>query len=322
MKTSTSKMIAMLTIGVAAWAASSASACGGGFKVSFGGGRGHVSIGHRNHHHHGHHHHPKHHHVHVKKVYVKPVYVKPAYVAPCIHPLHSFCFVYPGDTWLSLSQREYGRPNFAATIAAFNGLSNRLPLVVGQQLRLPVIHPNGSLTRSAAPAPAPFALPSQPNLDQALSFNPSQLGEGQPMSPQGMPMNLGGFAPTNPASAPMNSPAGTPNAQPNAAIIPAANIREASEERSLPRVAIGSVLSLDGQSLGSDKGVVRLRIGGMALPIEVLEWNAEAAKIRLPEIDLASPMKAEIEVVRADGSLASKSAVELTSAATRLALGN
>jgi hypothetical protein len=33
-------------------------------------------------------------------------------------------------------------------------------------------------------------------------------------------------------------------------------------------------------------------------------------------------MKAEIEVLRADGSVASKSAVELTPANSRLALGN
>src|SRR5687768_17440247 len=133
MKSSISKMIAVAAISAVAWAAGSASACGGGFKVSFGGGHGRVSIGH-----HGYNHH---HHVHVKRVYVKPVYVAP--VAPCIHPLHSFCFVYSGDTWTLLSLREYGKPNFGGTIAAFNGMSSGVRLVVGQQIRLPVIHPNG-----------------------------------------------------------------------------------------------------------------------------------------------------------------------------------
>jgi hypothetical protein len=353
---SITKMFALTAIAATALSAGSASAFGGGFKVSFGGGhgRGHVSIGHRGHHrghhHHGHHHHNHHHHVHVRKVYVKPVYVAP--IAPCIHPLHSFCFVYPGDTWTLLSLREYGKPNFGATIAAFNGMSASVRLVVGQQLRLPVIHPNGSLTLSSAPAPAPFVLPSQPvvtgpipvqgfapqpqgqpiqlqgqpTANQELPFNPqSQMSAptGQPM-PQGMQMNANGgsIGPQVPFNGPVTGPMGTPNARPSVPALPSANIRVASEERPLATVGIGSVLSLDGQALGAERGIVRLRVNGLALPVEVLEWSAESAKIRLPELDLEGPVKAEIEVLRADGSLASKTAIELTSAATRLALGN
>jgi hypothetical protein len=63
-------------------------------------------------------------------------------------------------------------------------------------------------------------------------------------------------------------------------------------------------------------------VGGLSLPIEVLEWTNSSAKIRLPEVELTGAMKAEIEVLRADGSVASKSAVELTSANSRLAQGN
>jgi hypothetical protein len=37
-------------------------------------------------------------------------------------------------------------------------------------------------------------------------------------------------------------------------------------------------------------------------------------KIRLPNLDLDSTMKADIEVVRADGSLASRTPVELSAA--------
>ena len=40
------------------------------------------------------------------------------------------------------------------------------------------------------------------------------------------------------------------------------------------------------------------------------------------EVELTGATKAEIEVLRADGSLASKSAIELTPAADRLARGN
>ena len=103
---------------------------------------------------------------------------------------------------------------------------------------------------------------------------------------------------------------------------PTANISTASAEVRLPSVAIGSILSLDGQSLGNDRGNVRLLVNGLALPIEVLEWNATVVKVQLPQLDLAGAIKAEIEVLRADGSLASKSAVEITPATNRLALGN
>jgi hypothetical protein len=245
---------------------------------------------------------------------VKPVYVAP--VAPCIHPFHSYCFVYPGDTWSLLSLREYGKSDFGATIAAFNGMSTGMRLAVGQQVRMPVIHPNGSLTPSSAPAPAPFVLPSQPIVDGPLPV--------QGLAPQAMQMNASGgsIGPQASFNGPVTDPIITPNARPSAPTLPTANIRVASAERSLATVAVGSELSLDGQALGGEKGIVRLRINGLALPVEVLEWSADAAKIRLPELDVDGSMKAELEVVRADGSLASKTAIELTSAATRLALGN
>jgi len=95
-----------------------------------------------------------------------------------------------------------------------------------------------------------------------------------------------------------------------------------TSDPSLPSVPAGSVISLDGQDYGTDKGVVRMRVNGIALPVEVVEWSGNSTKIRLPELDLASPVKAEIEVLRADGSLASKSGVNLTDSAAGLALRN
>ena len=87
-------------------------------------------------------------------------------------------------------------------------------------------------------------------------------------------------------------------------------------------VPTGSTLKLDGESLGSDAGVVRLRISGVAMPVEVIEWSADSTKIRLPKLDVAEATKAELEVVRADGTLASTNAIQLTTAAGGLALGN
>jgi hypothetical protein len=114
----------------------------------------------------------------------------------------------------------------------------------------------------------------------------------------------------------------TPSVEPTAKIAPAATIRTVKEEPTLPRVAVGSTLMLDGESLGDEKGIVRLRMGALTLPVEVVEWTASSVKIQLSTMELGRPVKASLEVLRADGSLASKSEIELTPATTRLALGN
>jgi hypothetical protein len=256
----------------------------------------------------------------------------------------------------------------------FNGLPLNAGLIPGMQLKLPVIHPNGVLLPSSAPAPialattAPVGLPTanaipqtpgivaqagaigpQANLvqqaggiapqfgapTQGAQFGPQAGGlpQGAQFAPQGAPMNSQMFngAPsmTAPNGAPNmvqpNGPVATPSFDKSAAalnVAPTANIQTVASEQRLPSVAIGSILTLDGQSLGNERGIVRLRINGLALPIEVLDWNTTSVKIQLPQLDLAGAMKAEIEVMRADGSLASKSTVELTPATSRLALGN
>lgn len=103
---------------------------------------------------------------------------------------------------------------------------------------------------------------------------------------------------------------------------PLANISLAAEEPARTQIQIGSVLVLDGQPLGSTKGTVRLLVGNLAMPVEVLEWTSTAAKIRMPMMDLAGPMKADLEVLRADGSLASSSPIEVTPAAPQIATSN
>jgi hypothetical protein len=81
-----------------------------------------------------------------------------------------------------------------------------------------------------------------------------------------------------------------------------------------PKVTVGSTLLVDGQSFGDKPGAARLRVGAAALKIEVIEWAGSSVKIRLPQLDLASATNADIEVVRADGSLASKTGIELNAA--------
>jgi hypothetical protein len=103
---------------------------------------------------------------------------------------------------------------------------------------------------------------------------------------------------------------------------PYCNISLAAEEPIRTQIPIGSVIVLDGQPLGAAKGTVRLLVGNMGMPVEVLEWTATSAKIRMPLMDLAGPMRAELEVLRADGTLASKQPVELTLATPSVAARN
>ncbi len=91
-------------------------------------------------------------------------------------------------------------------------------------------------------------------------------------------------------------------------------------ESSRTRVAVGSTLMVNGQAFGDKAGGARLRVSGMALPIEVLEWTAAGVKVRLPQVEVTGSTPAEIEVVRGDGSLASKMPVELMASPEQLAL--
>jgi hypothetical protein len=87
-------------------------------------------------------------------------------------------------------------------------------------------------------------------------------------------------------------------------------------------VPTGSTIKLDGQSLGDTPGVVRLKISNVALPVEVVEWTADSTKVRLPKLDVTGSMNAELEVVRADGTVAATNAISLTTAAGSLAAAN
>lgn len=305
MRSLTTHLTAILTISALALSAGSATA--GGFKWSGKGVTVKVGSNHNKHYNYKYH-------KHYNKAYVKKVYVKPIY-DHCYYPPTSYCFVLPGECWYTLSHRIYGDRNLARHIAGFNGLSLGASLIPGQQLQLPVINQDGTLAASTAPAPAPIAPQGQPFGAQGQAFGP----QGAAFGPQG-PMT-GSPLPTSAATMTPGMESAAPPA-PAAPAAPAANIRVESAEASLPSVAIGSVLVLDSASLGSEPGSVRLRISGVSLPVEVLEWTGGSAKIRLPEMELSESLRAEIEVLRADGSLASRSAIRLTPAATRLALTN
>lgn len=200
-------------------------------------------------------------------------------------PFHSSYICQPGDNFYIVSLKEYGNSSQMKYIARYNRLATNSPLVPGQRLLLPAISSGGRLTASRAPA--------------AEQFNTAQ-----------------GQFPTATFTQPT-----TNFVQPTTTTIAPTTVAPvtATTSEPLPSVPTGSVLKLDGQSLGTEAGVVRLRISNVAFPVEVVEWAADSTKVRLPKLDVSGPTKANLEVVRADGSLASTNAIELTTAAGSVA---
>lgn len=179
-------------------------------------------------------------------------------------PFHSTYVVLPGDSFYTVSLKEYATSANAKYVAQFNNLPQTAALIPGQVLKLPSISATRQLSASRAPAAESLQ----------NTTNASQVTE----------------ASTN----------GNASAQ--------------ADNAPRPKVNVGSTLLVDGQTFGDKRGAARLRVGGAALKIEVLEWKADAVKIRLPQLDLDSAANADIEVVRADGTLASKTGIELSTA--------
>jgi hypothetical protein len=207
--------------------------------------------------------------------YIQPVH---SVYSQCYHPQFGGCYVYPGDTWYSISKRAYGVGFLSQHIATYNRLPINSLLVPGQMLRLPVVNSNGTLSASNAPMPAPYA--------------PNGVGSSA-LSTYASTTNISAAG----AAAPMSEP-------------------------TLVQVPAGSTLMLDIESLGTERGSVRLRLGSLSLPVAVMEWTPASVKVELPKMELSRSVKSSLEVVRADGSVVSQSAIELTPAATQLALGN
>lgn len=198
-------------------------------------------------------------------------------------PYHSMYVCQPGDSFYTVSLKEYGTSAVANHIAQFNRLQPSAALVPGQRLMLPSVSAAGKLTQSQAPAPF--------------------VDGGAPV------------AATRP------TPQLTQATETTKAILAARSMAVESEPE-LPKVPVGSTLQLDGTGFGNEQGVARLRVSGLSLPVTVLEWSNTSAKVRLPEVEVTGAVKAEVEVLRADGSLASSTSMELIATASRLAQAN
>jgi hypothetical protein len=321
MKASKTILVAVLTIGSVGLAATSALACHGGSGY----GSGYSSSYYRPHY--------------VERVYVKE---QPVVVALTFAPAHSVVVVMPSDSWPSICAREYGNPAVWGNVADFNGVPRNVQLTGGMQLRLPVINPNGTFSLSSAPAaiamppqgfaggfPQGFPQGGQPGPQGGL---PQANGFVQQVAPQQVPMGLPQGAqlgqemkqlppqgPTGPQSheiSPKNSDSvaqriadqltglpGLPSGQSDA---PSAG----PTDRPLPSIVIGSIMTINGQPLGDNRGTVRLIVNGSPVALEIVEWAANTAKVRIPA-DLPAGLQVQIEILRADGSVVAKDAVQL-----------
>jgi hypothetical protein len=79
---------------------------------------------------------------------------------------------------------------------------------------------------------------------------------------------------------------------------------------------------INGEAFGDKAGAARLRISGIAMPIEVLEWTPTGVKVRLPMVEITRATLAEIEVFRGDGSLAAKAPIQLTAVTEQVVAGS
>ena len=81
----------------------------------------------------------------------------------------------------------------------------------------------------------------------------------------------------------------------------------------LPQIPVGSTIQMTAENLGAAPGQVIVKIGPVVLAATVNDWKSQVTTT-IPMVGLEQPTPAELMIVRADGSLASAVAVELTPA--------
>jgi hypothetical protein len=184
-------------------------------------------------------------------------------------PFHSTYNTLPGDSFYTVSLKEYGTSAEAGAIAQFNGMSQDAALTPGQSLVLPSVAADGTLSQSSSPVAETVVAPAN---------NTAAAGS--------VPVKTASFT----------TPAGNDE-----------------EEVARTQVPAGSTLLVDGQTFGSKPGSARLRIGGGFLKLAIAQWTPKAVKVSLPKADQSGSTDADLEIVRADGSVASRTALTVNS---------
>jgi hypothetical protein len=79
----------------------------------------------------------------------------------------------------------------------------------------------------------------------------------------------------------------------------------------LMQIPVGATVTLQGNNLGDQLGMLVVQIDKISLPAQVNEWKPEGVNVTLPMLGLAGPTRAQLWMVRADGTVAANVAVEL-----------
>jgi hypothetical protein len=168
----------------------------------------------------------------------------------------------------------------------------------------------------------------QAGMPQANGFGP----QGQVFDPQQLPMSLPQGAQAGPQGQPIGPQAPAAGHAPDAESKNGGTVgqriadqltglpSEATDQpttpnagpngRPVPSILIGSIMTINGQPLGETRGTVRLIVNGSPVALEIVEWSANGGKVRIPA-DLPAGIQAQIEILRADGSVVAKDAVQL-----------
>jgi len=77
------------------------------------------------------------------------------------------------------------------------------------------------------------------------------------------------------------------------------------------QIPVGATVTLQGTNLGDQLGMLVVQIDKVSLPAQINEWKPEGVNVTLPMLGLAGPTRAQLWMVRADGTVAANIAVEL-----------
>jgi hypothetical protein len=82
----------------------------------------------------------------------------------------------------------------------------------------------------------------------------------------------------------------------------------------LPQVPVGSRLTLDGDGFGVQPGLVWVKVGTIRLRATIISWTPNSALVELPNLDLAAPTAAELQVLTSEGRQAERADIQLVAA--------
>ena len=111
-----------------------------------------------------------------------------------------------------------------------------------------------------------------------------------------------------PATVVVNTAYGKKAAELDVELLPAAapvgGIAQPQQQPQPTVVAPGQAVTLDGANLGTVRGQIQLNISGITLIAQVSTWTNASVTATLPNMQLAQPVEAKLNIVKADGTVA------------------